>query len=83
MKKILLLILTMIALISCKDKSEDKGVIYIKVEPKRLTVGEEKYIIEQASDSCEYYSMYIATGAYTGANRYFHYPQCSYCKTHK
>lgn len=48
--------------------------------PKFFTVNDQKYEIYLGSDNHEYYGMYIATGAYHGYNRYFHYPDCEKCR---
>lgn len=71
-------ILPLMILISC-----GKTETVTTVQPnyvKSFKVGGETYEVVKATDSCEYYSMDIATGAYTKETRYFHYPQCSYCK---
>ena len=112
MKRIALLFIPMIALLSCGTGTPDSIEVGYKltngkvimmpaaqydyitrmdsirksmppVHKKTFTVGEETYAIETGSDSCEYYSMVILEHQYSSERRYFHYPQCSYCKNHK
>ena len=53
-----------------------------KEDEKYLIIGDEKYQIIKANDSCEYYAIKFTTN-YTPKSYYYHYPQCSWCKKHK
>jgi len=50
-------------------------------EIKTVTIGYDKFLIETASDSCEY--MVIRNPANYQKPTYQHYVQCSWCKKHK
>ena len=56
--------------------------IQLQKEEKYLIIGDEKYQIIKANDSCEYYTIKMTNG-YPTKNYYYHYPQCSWCKKHK
>lgn len=88
MNKLLTIILPFTTMISCSDnnisiskeeyrklKSDTTRSVY----PKTFKVDEAEYNISLGSDGHEYYSMYIATGGYSGHERHFHYPDCVKC----
>lgn len=50
----------------------------ISNEEKYLIIGDTKYEITKANDSCEYYAIKMTSG-----KNYYHYQQCSWCKKHK
>lgn len=70
-----LLIFSLIFLTSCEIEFDEPDTKYIDF-------GSTKYPIVEASDSCQYYAIKMATG-YTTKSYYYHYPQCSWCKKHK
>lgn len=90
MKNITLISLILsLGIISCNPNPHDNQVYISKPEylksigVKSFTIKSTTYDIATASDSCEYFSMKLGTGGYTSEIKWFHYPQCSYCKSHK
>lgn len=87
MKKLIFILL--IGLFSCNDDNVTiskeeyyklKGDTSSLKYPKFFTVNDQKYEIYLGSDNHEYYGMYIATSAYHGYDRHFHYPDCEKCR---
>jgi hypothetical protein len=78
--------LVLMSLISCDSRPQvvvtesQYNRLYKDSVPQLLMVNGENYPVFQGSDGHYYYTMYIATGAYTGATRAFHLGGCPTCK---
>lgn len=86
MKKLILILFVAAVVTACHDSkpiviTEDQyKKLYVDSGAPLLMVNNDTYPVYLGSDGHYYYTVYIATGAYTGHERPFHLGGCNTCK---